>query len=835
MKNIFFIFLTTIIYSGCAKKATPLMLGYPAETELFKNQTIIIDKKVNLYGKTIKLSKQKLIFKKFGKVANGNIHCYDCTIESGRAKIIDNVVFSGDWSSNEANPEWYAGSDFSDPQKNFSVLVQLLKAGFKIELDQMMAIASDSEVSCENSVRNIFISGNNKENCGLILVTKHKNQFYSYFRSETGNNLILKNITLVTDDYLNKIYTEKEADYFFTGSYYQEQFYPEARPNLDSVIVQNCIVKGNISIAGYGSHSDNQSLQLFSEGNSIKKVIIKNNLFDQVNNPFTFSNMGYGEISMEGNTIKNFTSAFISVPESGLASSYYEIVRKKKGKVFITGNIFRNDKVVFVPDDRTLAPCVIKGGYGSLDFHDNILENLLSSNPNADVNTFYFTSASPGYVRMKNNTIKNVIGKGSAVHPACLVKQRWADRFYMNNNTVTLDKESLYKIGVIVSPRDDFSAADGRTFFMDFFQIGGQTNFKKVFHVVNNTFSMPYLNKSTEIYDIADLRFEKNKITIGYFGPSKINSTVSEDQTLFLGRLRLDRQDTVPAGNFIFSGNSFRIDRTEAGLLRFLNFPDGVQVNQKNLADKNYNYKEVVINDTFYLQETTLKLTIPDGENQQYTLHIHGKNNRFSLHDYANANHLRPNAKSLYSDIHIDDVSRADDAAPFVLTPDSRQVIHVANHNGNRINVLKYIYFQSLFNMAKEEDLLIQIVLSSKDKKGVKNRSEFYVNLHQKGRSFLFENKSGQYQEMDPSLPGQRDTVVSDFPLIQTSKADSPVLVIDAGNKHEKAANMYITNCENIVQYTLVCNILKTGFQKADRIKSQENIQKLRQENQSLE
>ncbi|MBK8622145.1 MAG: hypothetical protein IPN79_10345 [Saprospiraceae bacterium] len=417
-------------------------------------------------------------------------------------------------------------------------------------------------------------------------------------------------------------------------------------------------------------------------------------------------------------------------------------------------------------------------------------------------------------ISVKDNNILNVTGRGSVTHPASVIKHRWSDKLYMENNIVKMEKSALVKIGALKSENDDLSKLTGNQFYCDFFQIGGQKDFTKIFHVKNNTFVFPVMNKSTEIYDIADFRFENNKIVIEYFGPSMIPSSVSQDNSFFLGRQRLDRKTSAPAGDFISTGNSISIVKTGNGILKYADFPDGVQINQNDIPDKNYNYKKVIIKDTFNLTSTGLEMFLPDAEIHEYKPIIHGKENAFYLHDFANANHLRPNGKSIESDIRIDHAVWKKDKSPFVFLPDSKQKLTVNKHSGDKIQVLNYIYFQSLFNMAKEEDLTLKLSFSAKDKKGKQFQAEYYIHLHQKGRTILFETENGSFDEVFPADASGRNLAVSPEVILKSDIKSKPVLVLERGDKHLKEASFVLKNCEEIENYVLTCNVFKSGFKK---------------------
>lgn len=818
------LFINVTLFS-CAKRGV-------LETALDNakiNDTIIINKEINLEGKTIYLKKEdKLVFKG-GEIQNGTIYCDKCKISAGAEKIAENVVFKGDWSGNTGYVEWFTADDLTNPVKNFTILENLIVAGFTIGLVTMVPVSIPSEeYLTTSSIRSIVMKGTDKDNSGLMLVTKNRNLFYNYFRAESGINLILKDLTILTKDYKDGMYSEKEAEYFLTGSYYQEQFNPRAKPNIDSIILRNCTFKGNIGIACYGSGSHNQSFTEYAEGNRIKRLVIENSFFEGCNSPFSFSNMCYDSILIRNNEILNFSSAFLSIPESGLKDEYYEPLRKRKGIIIFEANRFENNRVVSTPDERTLSPCVVKGGYGTMYFSGNTLRNLLSDNPNADVNTFYYTCEHPGKFIVRNNMIKNVCGRGSVSHPSCLVKQRWASYFELVNNDISIDKEALTKIGILRN-NEKLQSLDGNKFYFDFIQIGGQSSFRKRLLISHNKFYAPYINKSTEIYDVAEFSFLNNTINIEVFGPSGVNNSVSMDHVFFLGRQRLDRPAELQPLDFVSKGNKIKIGYLKDRLFYYVHYPDGVQSGTIDKEDANYNYKIVSAKDTFYVNDADIGITLPDGAEQDYKIAIRGKNNGFFFTDYANANHTRANAQKFSSELYFDsDEWGHCEKAPFVFMPDSKQIIRSANHKGDVINLFSYSYLNSLYNLRMEEDLLCQVSAVGNTVSGSKFNKEFYFVVNNISKTFLFEDAGGTFMEKDPSVQNNVPNYVRSFSSERGNAYEALQLKIISGDRHLRETKIILAGCSEISDYNIQCNIRRAGRENKDLSKIMSKIADLK-------
>jgi hypothetical protein len=801
--------ISTFILIAC--KSKKLAIDHSDfEFLVSKSSNIIINSEIDLNGKIYKLSALHIEFTENGKLLNGTLIGNQVKIKAPCSFIFDNVILEGSWQSDYGCIQWFQGDDFSNSYRNFMSLNQLISMQIKVHLDRMVRISTDNNKKGLNPSKNIIIEGKDNKTSGLILITKHSNHFHHYFQSDTGFNLKLDNLSIQTEDYLKGLRTNAEADYRFCGSYYQSQFNPTARPSIDSVIIRNCIINGSVGISHYGAHSDNQSLSDFSENSKIKKIEITGSSFNYCNAPFGFSNMGYESVLISENKIYNFSSAFISFPASGMDEKYYLPLEKNKGNVVFSKNHLKNDQIIKVPSGRAMSPFVIKGGFGNLDFTDNKLENLLSDVADAEVYTFYFTCENPGRAFVKNNTFLNVMGKFNAN----LIKQRSADKFILENNSFILEKEALVKVGIIRSVNADLSKLEGKDFVFEFMQVGGQTGLTKSFIIKNNVFRMPFVNKSTEIYDTAEFILENNTFDIEYFGPSNVKSSVSLDEVFFLGRQRLDRPETSEAKDFISKGNRIKIDKCGSEEFKYIYYPDGVQVGFGSVIDKNYNFNKVTMADTFYINNTAIGFSLLDGKYQENRSVLKGHKCSFFMFDHANANHLRPNAASFVSDIHFASSIKNSLNAPFVIIPESNQKISSESHNGEDILLLSYTYLNSLYNLANAEDLLCHIQVKYTTKNDQKGENVFYLVINNKSRSFQFEDKSSIFQTIDPARES-RIPITLRNQSEQASNRDSQVeMKILPGDRHLRNAILKLTNTENIKSFQIECNFKSIGFEK---------------------
>lgn len=808
-KSLHTFLIVTLLLIACKSKR--LVTDHLDFDNLKKSSSnIIIDREIDLKGKTYKLTDSTIEFIDKGKLSNGTLIGDKVIIKGPRSQIFKNIKLEGKWQSESGYLQWFQGEDFSDSYKNFISLNQLLSIQVKVTLDRMVRISTDKFKAGTNPAKNIVIVGEDHKTCGIILMTKHENKFHHYFQSDNGFNLKLENLTIQTEDYLNGGRTNAESDYQFCGSYFQSQFNPAAKPSIDSIIIKNCLINGSIGISNYGAHSENQSLSEFKVNSKVRLIKISGNKFNYCNSPFGFSNMGYDSIIVTENKISNFSSSFISFPASGMNENYYLPLEQNKGHVIFYKNHLKNDHIIKVPSGRAMSPFVIKGGYGNLDFIDNKLEDLLSDVSDGEVYTFYFTCENPGRALVKNNIFHNVLGRQNSN----LIKQRSADKFILENNSFIVDKEALIKIGIIRSLNSDLSKIEGKDFIFEFMQVGGQTSLSKSFILRNNHFKMPFVNKSSEIYDAAEFILENNVFEIEYFGPSNVKSSVALDNVFFLGRQRLDRPSNSEAKDFISIRNRIRIEKCGSEEFKFIYFPEGVQVGYGTTIDKNYNFNKVTIADTFYIKNTSVGFSMLDGTYQENKSVLKGPKNSFFLLDHSNANHLRPNALHFNSNINVESYKNHTLYAPFVIIPESSQKLQSESHNGDDILLLSYSYFNSLFNLAAAEDLLCHIFVQYTTRSGVRGESAFYLVINNKAISFQLEDKSSKFITIDPSKESKIPISIRNQSELVSNRDSQIEMKIIPGDRHFRNAEVKLTNTENIQSFQIECNFKSIGFER---------------------
>jgi len=721
---------------------------------------IVIDQSYDLKGRELSIGKLKLVFKEHALLSNGTLVGKQSTHQSTKKQCYKNVSLRGSWTNKEGYMEWFVGKNRSNPTANFQAICNIVEMGAIVKLEHIYPIATRSSKTYYATAKPIRIEGTNAEDAGLILETKHANVFYSYFKYDKGNSLSLKDISLQTRDFANGIYSNQESDYLFSSAYYRKEFNPEARPQIEYIKIEDCKIEGAIAIAAYGSHSDNQSLKSFGEENKVDIVSIKNNVFNYCNAPLAFANMGFREVLIQENEVKNISSGFINFSASGIPDEYKTAVLGNRGLVKMTDNFFHNDHPIEVPTDRAMTTMVIKGGDGELLFQKNRLENMTSTSKDADAHYLYYTCTPKGKAVILENVIKNVVGRGSKDYPATLVKQRSADNLIIKNNHFEITKEALVDIGVLASVNDNVSDLSGTDFYIDFMQIGTSEGLVRSYEIKNNIFITPLINKSSLIHDVADFQFEDNILKIGHFGKSNIKSTISKDGVLFYGRYRVDRPKGAVVRNFISRNNTITIGSSDFQSLYFIYYSEGVQNGALNYADEQFNYRNVIFKDEVISNNTNLVFTLLDAESQIIETIIKGKNSSISVFDIANVNHQRPSNKQLKINTKFESFRNYADAPLFTISPNSTQQIKVEENNSDEITLLKFGTFLMLYNLKQELPLLLEIQIDYVDQELKRGSNRYSIILDGRYGSFIHLGDKGKLKNYSPNANlGKREIV----------------------------------------------------------------------------
>ena len=783
-----------ILFLSCQKKTTQLSQDLNSLLKTSKNH-IQIRKTYDLKGGLIKISNKSIDFQK-GSIVNGTLVCKNCELKNPQKGSLHKINLQGNPKNKAIGLHWFVNQNNQDSEYNFNVLKNIVKLNKEVYIEGMFPISAANSRDLYSTNNDIRIQGKDKQSSGLILMTIHANTFFNYFQSNNGNNLSLNDIRLTTKSYEKGI-ENLGPIYRLSGSYYQKDYNPESKPNIDYVIVKNCIINGNISIASYGSNSNNQSVKEWASKNKVKKVEIINNVFDSCKTPFSFSNMGFDDVVVKENKVYNLSECFLSFPASGIdVEKYYPQLMENRGNVVFDSNEFENTKVLDIEKDRTMTPMIIKGGDGSLIFINNTVKNLISSSRDAQVNTFYYTCSPKGKAIVKGNIFYNCIGYGGRKRPASLVKQRGASNFKMINNSFIIDKEGFFKAGILRSIEQDLFSLDFTDFHCDFIQTGSNTGLKKSYEVIGNTFKVPYINKSTEIADAASILMENNIIEIDYFGTYGKNTSVSREGVFFLARNRYNREIDIPLGEMIMTNNEITINKSFTSHISWIQRPEGTQRGTLEKTDNEYNFSKVIMDDQFNLKNNTISYALSDAQEQIYQSKLNGKG-AFFIERYYGVGHNRPDAEKLSVSFDVKDFQSMDKGV-FILQSDAEQSLIAKHNSANKINVLDYVYLESIYPLRNISGIFAEVHLDFVGNLNKRQKIVWVIFIDNKNRMIYLLNNDLKVVKINPSQEGKRINLQKEQNL--------PYLEIISGNGVKKPAQIVINNTQNVKGFTLSLN-----------------------------
>lgn len=803
------IIISCLFIFGCSKKekiARGEMSASKSVKELQQkilraqngNKKLSIEQVYDLNGATVNVKNLNLSFSKNSLIKNGTLQGDQATLKITPQKYFDNIILTGSWSLEKGYLEWFIGTNNSNAFDNFKALSNLISIGVEVELLKMYSIATNTEEDFFETSQDIKIKGKEKNKSGLILETRHPNSSKGYFRSDGGNNLSLTNLTMQTRDFLNKNYSNKECDYSFVSCAYNSFHHPEAKPDTEYLKIENCIINGAISLVYFASNSMNQSITEFKNGNTVNQIHISDSDFNYCNSPFGFSNVGYDKVVVDKNRIKNFSSSFISFPASGIKNqNYYPILYDQRKRIEITNNFFGNDHVIKVPKGKTMTPTTTKGGNGTFLFANNTLNYLLSDSKEANVNYLYFTCSPIGKAEIYDNNITNVLCKGSAKNSVTLVKERGARNLFMKRNRFEITKQALVDIGVLRSRNQQLKTLTGNDIFLDFMQVGISKGQIKSYTITDNEFIIPYLNKSTDLFDVANFVFRDNIIRIEHFGKSKVASSVSVDGVFFLYRQRFDLEKGKSPGKFISQNNKIYITSVEGKMLNYIFCPQGVQNGTVQNPDRNYNYQTVIFDDKIYSDNLTMGYTLLDGISQNFNSTITGRETAFRIQDVANGNHLRSNAKDLHIDLKVGNYKSNHESFPFTISPNSIQKLSSTNNQSSEINLTKFNNQLAYFNLKKDLPIQIDININYIDKSGKKKSNSYNWVFEHLYRGVYHKDRKGRIK--NSNLHNELGAIE----IIQGDVDTNFDLVLQKGFKDQQEAQFKFINTKHIKSFDI--------------------------------
>ena len=256
----------------------------------------ISDKSINLKGQTIKIG-GRLVFEGCSKIINGTLYGDNGFIDCPNRQCFDKVIVNGTWENETGKLIWFTNG--KDAKANFSALANLLDMQVRVQVDELYPLEVEANSSFE-APGDIIIEGKGPKKSGFILNTKLQSG-EAYFQSAKGNNIFLKNISLISKDY-NLNHKSKEKKYVFASN--RNSFLnPKTQLNMSFFHLENCHLKGPICFS-YHDNPWNKSLRLH-QNRGIEKIVIRNCHIDETITTLELSNLPYGEAIIENNKITN--------------------------------------------------------------------------------------------------------------------------------------------------------------------------------------------------------------------------------------------------------------------------------------------------------------------------------------------------------------------------------------------------------------------------------------------------------------------------------------------------------------------------------------------------
>ncbi|MBK8547857.1 MAG: hypothetical protein IPL63_10905 [Saprospiraceae bacterium] len=574
----FYFFLGLLSCSKVVKNKG--ILGNNDDISLFLsgNGTKTIDNKIyNLQGKALQVS-GTLSFKNGGKIINGTLIGKSVKIiTSGNTPIFENISVKGKWDVPEGYLYWF--SDGSDPVQNFKALCSLVEMESVCILDKMYAISTTTANEYYRTTKSVRISGVKRKECGLVLKTKHSHS-NAYFRSVSGNNIYLKNMTLITEDYRNKI-APKGYDYYFAWSYYSSVD-RESKPDLQYIKIDSCDILGAVSFRYSSSAQNTTPSEMLQTG--IDTILVLNSKIEDCVSLIELSNGRYDISKIENNEIKNIYGPVFYYPLGDLTGPFSptELSKLRKSFVFRNNRVY-GEKPVFSKGEGYMSSFVVKGA--EILVENNVFENII--NENDEIETVPFYASALIQTKIAGNRVINCLGRGYSPMVGgsnCFLRIRGSRNVFVDNNYFELNSKALAALNVIKNENSDLSTANIAKFRFGLWTSNlNDEDFTAKYEFTDNIFNVAVLADHS-IMSRSHILFKNNKIIIQYL--AKYDSKNwgiggdSHDGSMIVLR------DKTKAGNLVFENNKIEIKKSASS--RFL-FTKDVNDNKEfsNVTYKN--------------------------------------------------------------------------------------------------------------------------------------------------------------------------------------------------------------------------------------------------------
>ncbi len=797
-----------ILILSCTKKRY-LTNEIPNTIELLSNKDSVLIKSSDTYdlkGKSL-IVQGTLKFQNGGKIINGTLIGMNAKIKADKTShIFQNIKIEGTWDVQEGYINWF--SDGFDPILNFRALCCIIEMEAICVLDKLYAIATPIPNEYYNTKKSIKIRGTERHKTGLILNTKHSLS-NAYFRSVSGNNISLQNMTLMTEDYSKKI-PPKGYDYYFAWSYYSSVD-RESKPNMEYFKIESCNILGAITFRYSASTQNTTPSEMLKTG--IDTIIVVDSKIDQSVSLIELSNGRYDLTLVKNNEIKNIYGPIFYFPLGDLPSPFSptELSSLRKSFIFENNRVY-NDDLVFSYGEGYMSSFVVKGA--EITIEDNVFENLLNDNDKIETVPFYTSALSR--TDILNNKVTNCLGRGYSEDVGgsnCFLRIRGSKNVYVKGNKFELNNKGLVKLGLLKSEKSNILEVDKTRFRFSLWSANLNDNdFEAEYVFENNVFSTSFLNEHS-IMSRSKILFTNNRIDINYLADLYKENWINS-QSIYNGSLILFRDKTFK-GNLQFNDNIISVLQSDSPVLSFT----------KDVND-NKDYDYISYKNNKFIFNGDVSLALPRSKSIESVNRLNGKGS--ISYNETTTNNPQRTINNLNSTLVTELYNASLNALIHPKFTGTTTII--AENNADTIINVMNIRFQDVYSNVdlKSGPILIDIdaLYTLKDKSKV---NESYQLVIGDFSNLYFINKSDKIDQTFPFwtirmpkyryITSQSDGRLSKFPLVITStfrdqSIDNNSFLIISNTKDIASFNIKVKIADNKASQRSTSRLLEHAVSK---------------------
>lgn len=788
------IFISLIIFSCKIRKQNNLTKGEISQLQslLNKGKTIRLSDNVYDLKGTQLLVKAKIIFDDKAKIINGTLVGDGGVLECPDRQCFEKVVLKGNWKNKVGKLEWFTNG--KDENQNFIALTNVVSMNAVVKLGAIYPIAPPTNGSF-NSPNDIIIKGTSPQKSGFILRSKPK-VGQAYFRTEKGNNIQFENISIVTQDFINRKRPQGK-DYVFASCSYSS-LYRNAKPDLSFFRLKNCTLQGSINF-DYAASPRNVTSERFLQL-GIDNVQIQNCKIEGAVTTLQLSNGAYQEVEINSNTITNILGPVFFFPAGGIEPSLsVKLVNEKRRIMRIQNNTVRNDHPVAGVANGYMSLVVAKGK--DFEVTNNTIENILNTKNGIETIPFYCSAMN--YLLVKNNKILNVGSKGvgTGFGGNCLLKLKGAVNCDIIDNEFRFTKMGLVDLGVI--PSENSSLRNIRPTQFRFSLMGANLHKGRVkdnfYNIQGNTFSAAFISDYSFL-SRKKVNMENNNYLINNFGKSDPNNWGGNlqvfDYTLFYMR------EAVSDGELIVKNNMIEIKNIDGKTFHFT----------YDLND-NKDFKKVIYQNNTFRTDAIVSLAYPRTEMLMSKNELKGKGS-FA---YSNAASTKPNRsiKELVTEQRVEEYE-ANRTGAYHLKNFGSSTISTKNNTDSIANIIR-LNFNDLHFYEGNDQLPITLDINAKVKTNQnKNLNLNYRVVFSKGNQIhFFDQETNKIIRTTPFWFAGKPEFCHDIKLLSASKDDKIKLSLTSSSRwrsRNKTGYIILRGLENVKEFEIKASVQKLKF-----------------------